>query len=96
MRLSTVINIIGLVVILVAVINLIAFREVWVLVVAMAVLAALAIYSVKEKQKLRQGSSQKSCSGLRQFSEYLLAVQIFQNRSSMIYEVISARNKIGL
>ena len=60
MRLSTVINIIGLVVILVAVINLIAFREVWVLVVAMAVLAALAIYSVKEKQKLRQGSSQKS------------------------------------
>jgi membrane protein implicated in regulation of membrane protease activity len=60
MRLSTVINIIGLVAILVAVINLIAFREVWVLVVAMAVLAALAIYSVKEKQKLRQGSSQKS------------------------------------
>jgi hypothetical protein len=60
MRLSTVINIIGLVAILVAVINLIAFREVWVLVVAMAVLAALAIYSVKAKQKLRQGSSQKS------------------------------------
>ena len=60
MRLSTVINIIGLVAILVAVINLIAFREVWVLVVAMAVLAALAIYSVKEKQKLRQGLSQKS------------------------------------
>jgi len=60
MRLSTVINIIGLVAILVAVINLIAFREVWVLVVAMAVLAALAIYSVKEKQKLMQGSSPKS------------------------------------
>ena len=60
MRLSTVINIIGLVAILVAVINLIAFREVWVLVVAMAVLAALAIYSVKAKQKLRQGSSPKS------------------------------------
>lgn len=51
-------NIAALAAFAVAVINLIIFREVWILVVAMVVLVGLAVYSVTQKRKLskKQGS----------------------------------------
>ena len=45
-------NIAALAAMFVGVINLIIFREIWILGVAMAFLIALTIYSVREKRKL--------------------------------------------
>ena len=51
-RSLTIANIAALAAMLVGVLNLIVFREVWVLVAAMGFVIALAVYSVREKRKL--------------------------------------------
>jgi membrane protein implicated in regulation of membrane protease activity len=54
MRAYTLVNIGSMVAVLIAVVNLLTFRELWVLLAAVAVLVILAIYAVKEKRKLQQ------------------------------------------
>ncbi len=58
-RTLTIVNIAALAAMLVGVMNLIVFREVWVLAAAMVFLVALTVYSVREKRKL----SRKAGSG---------------------------------
>ena len=45
-------NIAALAAMFIAVINLVVFREIWVLVIAMIFVVTLAVYSVNEKRKL--------------------------------------------
>ena len=51
-RSITIANIAALAAMFVGVINLIIFREIWILGVAMAFLIALTIYTVREKRRL--------------------------------------------
>lgn len=57
-RTLTMVNIVALAAMLVGVVNLIVFREIWILAAAMVFLVALTVYSVNEKRKLsRQAGS---------------------------------------
>jgi hypothetical protein len=57
----TKINVASMVVMLVAVTNLIIFREVWVLAAAVAALAGLSFLSIRERRKIqKQRTDQKS------------------------------------
>lgn len=58
-RTLTIVNIAALAAMLVGVLNLIVFREIWILAVAMVIVIALTVYSVREKRKL----SRKAGSG---------------------------------
>ena len=51
MRAYTLANIGSMVAVLIGVVNLLTFRELWVLLVAVAILVILAVYAVKEKRK---------------------------------------------
>jgi membrane protein implicated in regulation of membrane protease activity len=54
MRAYTLANIGSMVAVLIGVVNLLTFRELWVLLAAVAILVILAVYAVKEKRKLQQ------------------------------------------
>ena len=43
-----------MVAVLIGVVNLLTFRELWVLLAAVAILVILAVYAVKEKRKLQR------------------------------------------
>lgn len=49
-----------MIVLFVGVINIIAFREVWILVAASSILIILATYTIKEKNKLKQNQKEQS------------------------------------
>ena len=49
-------NLLSLIVLFVGVINIITFREIWILIAATSILIILAIYTIREKQKLKQQS----------------------------------------
>jgi len=51
-RTLAIVNVAALAAMLVGVLNLIVFREVWVLAAATVFIVALAVYSVREKRKL--------------------------------------------
>lgn len=53
-HLLTIINIASLGVMFAAVINLIAFRELWILAAAAVILVGLAAFSVKERRRLQK------------------------------------------
>jgi hypothetical protein len=48
-----------MIVLFVGVINIIAFREVWILVAASSILIILAIYTIREKNKLKQNQKEQ-------------------------------------
>ena len=54
MRAYTLANIGSMVAVLIGVVNLLTFRELWVLLVSVAILVILAVYVVKEKRKLQR------------------------------------------
>ena len=54
MRAYTLANIGSMVAVLIGVVNLLTFRELWVLLAAVAILVFLAVYAVKEKRKLQR------------------------------------------
>ena len=54
MRAYTLANIGSMVAVLIGVVNLLTFRELWVLLAAVAILVILAVYAVKEKRKLQR------------------------------------------
>jgi membrane protein implicated in regulation of membrane protease activity len=54
MRAYTLANIGSMVAVLIGVVNLLTFRELWVLLAAVAILVILAVYALKEKRKLQQ------------------------------------------
>lgn len=43
-----------MIVLFIGVINIITFREIWILIAAASILVILAIYTVREKHKLKQ------------------------------------------
>jgi|RhiMetdeSRZDD1v2_1073273.scaffolds.fasta_scaffold00052_74 O-antigen/teichoic acid export membrane protein len=45
-------NIISMIVLFIGIVNMIVFREIWILVVVASILVILAIYAVREKRKL--------------------------------------------
>ena len=45
-----------MIVLFIGVINIITFREIWILIAAASILVILAIYTVREKHKLKQQS----------------------------------------
>jgi membrane protein implicated in regulation of membrane protease activity len=51
MQAYTLANIGSMVAVLIGVVNLLTFRELWVLLAAVAILVILAVYAVKEKRK---------------------------------------------
>jgi membrane protein implicated in regulation of membrane protease activity len=54
MRAYTLANIGSMVAVLIGVVNLLTFRELWVLLAAVVILVILAVYAVKEKRKLQR------------------------------------------
>jgi membrane protein implicated in regulation of membrane protease activity len=54
MRAYTLANIGSMVAVLIGVVNLLTFRELWVLLAAVAILVFLAVYALKEKRKLQR------------------------------------------
>jgi sugar phosphate permease len=52
-------NVLSMIVLFVGVINIIAFREVWILVAASSILIILAIYTIREKNKLKQNQKEQ-------------------------------------
>ena len=58
MRAYTLANIGSMVAVLIGVVNLLTFRELWVLLAAVAILVILAVYAVKEKRKLQRRQQQ--------------------------------------
>jgi membrane protein implicated in regulation of membrane protease activity len=54
MRAYALANIGSMVAVLIGVVNLLTFRELWVLLAAVAILVFLAVYTVKEKRKLQR------------------------------------------
>ena len=54
MRAYTLANIGSMIAMLIGVVNLLTFRELWVLIAAVTILIILAIYAVKEKRKLQR------------------------------------------
>jgi hypothetical protein len=59
MRAYVIANILSMLAMLIGVINVFTFREIWVLFAAAAILVILAIYTVKEKHKLKQQQSRQ-------------------------------------
>jgi uncharacterized membrane protein YfcA len=55
-------NIISMIVLFIGIVNMIVFREIWILVVVASILVILAIYTVREKRKLNQQSYRHSSS----------------------------------
>jgi hypothetical protein len=55
-------NILSMIVLFIGVINIITFRELWILIAAASILVILAIYTVREKRKLNQQSYRHSSS----------------------------------
>lgn len=47
-------NILSMIVLFIGIVNMIVFREIWILVVVASILVILAIYAVREKRKLNQ------------------------------------------
>ena len=47
-------NILSMIVLFIGVINIIIFREIWILIAVASILTILAIYTVREKQKQKQ------------------------------------------
>ena len=60
MRTYLIANVLSMIVLFVGVINIIAFREVWILVAASSILIILAIYTIREKNKLKQNQKEQS------------------------------------
>ena len=60
MRTYIIANVLSMIVLIVGVINIIAFREVWILVAASSILIILAIYTIREKNKLKQNQKEQS------------------------------------
>lgn len=58
-RTLTIVNIAALAAMLVGVLNLIVFKEIWVLAAAMIIIIALTVYSVMEKRKLSPPQTSK-------------------------------------
>ena len=54
----TIANIGSLIAVFIGVLNLVTVREIWILIVAMAILVVLSIYSVKEKRKIQKQRQQ--------------------------------------
>jgi membrane protein implicated in regulation of membrane protease activity len=54
LRVYTLVSIGSMVAVLIGVVNLLTFRELWVLLAAVAILVILAVYAVKEKRKLQR------------------------------------------
>jgi hypothetical protein len=61
MRTYLIANVLSMIVLFVGVINIIAFREVWILIAASSILIILAIYTIREKNKLKQNHKEHSC-----------------------------------
>jgi hypothetical protein len=61
MRTYLIANVLSMIVLFVGVINIIAFREVWILVAASSILIILAIYTIREKNKLKQNQKEQPC-----------------------------------
>jgi uncharacterized membrane protein YfcA len=59
MRTYLIANVLSMIVLFVGVINIIAFREVWILVAASSILIILAIYTIREKNKLKQNQKEQ-------------------------------------
>ena len=47
-------SILSMIVLFIGVINIITFREIWILIAAASILVILAIYTIREKHKLKQ------------------------------------------
>ena len=47
-------NLLSMLVLFVGVINIITFREIWILIAAASILTILAIYTIREKNRLKQ------------------------------------------
>ncbi|MDQ3840143.1 MAG: hypothetical protein M3297_12845 [Thermoproteota archaeon] len=47
-------NVLSMIVLLIGVINMITFKEIWILIAAASILTILAIYTIKEKNRLKQ------------------------------------------
>ena len=60
MRAYTLANIGSMVAVLVGVVNLLTFRELWVLLAVVTILVILAVYAVKEKRKLQRRRQQQT------------------------------------
>jgi uncharacterized membrane protein YkgB len=60
MRTYLIANVLSMIVLFVGIINIIAFREVWILVAASSILIILAIYTIREKNKLKRNQKQQS------------------------------------
>jgi uncharacterized membrane protein YkgB len=60
MRIYLIANALSMIVLFVGVINIIAFREVWILVAASSILIILAIYTIRAKNKLKQNQKKQS------------------------------------
>jgi hypothetical protein len=54
MRNYLIANVLSMIVLLIGVINIITFKEIWILVAAASILTILAIYTIKEKNRLKQ------------------------------------------
>lgn len=59
MRTYLIANVLSMIVLFVGVMNIIAFREVWILVAASSILIILAIYTIREKNKLKQNQKEQ-------------------------------------
>jgi hypothetical protein len=53
-------NILSMIVLFIGVINIIIFREIWILIAVASILVILAIYTVREKRKLNLQSYRHS------------------------------------
>jgi O-antigen/teichoic acid export membrane protein len=60
MRTYLIANIVSLVALFVGVINMITYREIWILIAAASILIILAIYTIREKNKLKQNQKKQS------------------------------------
>lgn len=47
-------NLLSMIVLFIGVINIITFREIWILIAAASILTILAIYTIREKNRLKQ------------------------------------------
>ena len=59
MRTYLIANVLSMIVLFAGVINIIAFREVWILIAASSILIILAIYTIREKNKLKRNHTEQ-------------------------------------
>jgi len=62
MKTYLIVNILSTIVLLIGMVNMIVFREIWILVAAASILVILAIYTIREKRKLSHQSYRHSSS----------------------------------